>query len=211
MQLAQIERRSQMATLMSLVAARSGQLLVPGTLASDLGLPRPTVVRYVSLLEEVFLVKRIPAWSRNLSSRAVASAKVAMVDSGIAANLLGQSARRLPRPDGALGHLLEGFVAMEIARQLTWSATRAGLYHYRTKDGVEVDLILENRLGQVIAIEVKSSTTIRGEDFRGLSHVLDRIGDDFLAGYVLYLGEHALTFGDRLRALPLSALWTTPA
>ena len=165
-----------MRALTRLVAARSGQLLVPGTLANELDLSQPTVKRYLSLLEEVFLIKRIPAWSRNLRARAVSAPKVAVVDSGIAANLLELDADALRQPAGHLGTLLEGFVAMELSRQLTWSRQRAELYHYRTRDNVEVDLVLENRRGQVVAIEVKASSTVKGEDFRGLRHPADRLG-----------------------------------
>jgi predicted AAA+ superfamily ATPase len=206
-QLSEIERGPEMRALTRLVAARSGQLLVPGTLANEIGLPQPTVRRYLGLLEEVFLIKRIPAWSRNLSTRAIGTAKVAMVDSGIAANLLGQDAGSLRQPTSPLGLLLEGFVAMEIARQLAWSRERVELYHYRTKDKVEVDLILENRRGQVVAIDVKAASTVRAEDFRGLGHLAERLGDDLITGVVLYTGEHTLPFGPRFRAVPVSALW----
>jgi hypothetical protein len=96
---------------------------------------------------------------------------------------------------------------MELARQLTWSRTEADLFHYRTKDGVEVDAVLENRRGQVIAIEVKASSTVRAEDFRGLRHLAERLGDDFLVGIVLHTGTQTLSFGPRLRAMPVSALW----
>lgn len=206
-QLSEIERAHTMRALTKLLAARSGQLLVPGALAGDLGLPRPTIARYVGLLEEVFLIKRIPAWSRNLSSRAISTPKVAVVDSGIAANLLGQDPRRLMRPDSPLGGLLEAFVAMEIARQLEWSQTRADLFHYRTRDGVEVDLVLEQRSGEVVALDVKASSTVRVEDFRGIRHLKQRLGSDLIAGYVLYTGKEALSFGEGLRAVPISALW----
>lgn len=206
-QLSEIERGPEMRALTRLVAARSGQLLVPGTLGGELGLPQPTVKRYLGLLEEVFLIKRIPAWSRNLSSRAVATPKVAMVDSGIAANLLGQNADSLRQPASQLGPLLEAFVAMEIARQLTWSRERAELYHYRTKDKVEVDIVLENRRGQVVAIDVKAAATVRGDDFRGIRHLADRLGDELVAGVVLYTGQQTLPFGPRFRAVPVSALW----
>ena len=138
---------------------------------------------------------------------AVATSKVAIVDSGIAANLMGQDARRLGRPDGALGPLLEGFVTMELARQLTWSATRAELFHYRTRDGVEVDIVLEDRGGEVVALDVKASATVRAEDFRGLRHLQQRLGSDFRAGFVLYTAERTLPFGEGLRAVPISALW----
>lgn len=208
-QLSEIERGPEMRALIRLVAARSGQLLVPGTLGGEIGLPQPTVKRYLGLLEEVFLIKRIPAWSRNLSSRAIATPKVAVVDSAIAANLLGQNADSLRRPASPLGALLEGFVGMEIARQLTWSRQRAELYHYRTKDQVEVDLVLENRQGEVVAIDVKASSTVRGDDFRGIRHLADRVGDDLKVGIVLYTGQQTLPFGPRFRAVPIGALWET--
>jgi hypothetical protein len=153
---------------------------------SDAGLPASTVYRYLGLLEEVFLVKRIPAWSRNVSTRAVGTPKLAFTDSGIAANLLGADVRSLLRPGGRFGPLLEGFVLMELGRQLTWSRQRAELFHYRTKDKVEVDAVLENRQGQVVGIEVKASSTVGPDDFRGLRHLAARTGGDFLAGVVLY-------------------------
>jgi predicted AAA+ superfamily ATPase len=165
------------------------------------------VQRYLGLLEEVFLIKRILAWSQNFSSRAVSTPKVAFVDSGVAANVLDQDASRLGRFDGPIGGLLEGFVMMELARQLSWSQTRAELFHYRTKDKVEVDIVLENRRGQVVAIDVKASATVRTDDFRGINHLAARIGDDLLAGLVLYTGEDTFAFGPKNRAVPISAIW----
>ncbi|MDH2425042.1 ATP-binding protein [Sphaerisporangium sp. TRM90804] len=210
-QLSEIERTSEMRALLRMLAARSGQLLVANALSDGVGLSARTVHRYLALLEEVFLTKRIPAWSRNVSSRAISTPKFAFVDSGVAANLLGADARSLVRPDGLFGPLLEGFVLMELARQLTWSEERAELFHYRTKEKVEVDAVLENRRGRVVGIEVKASSTVRPDDFRGLRHLADRLGDDFLVGVVLYTGTQTLPFGPRLRAMPVSALWEVPA
>ncbi|WP_239089408.1 ATP-binding protein [Sphaerimonospora thailandensis] len=206
-QLSEIERTAEMRALVRSVAARSGQLLVGNALGAAIGLPATTVHRYLGLLEEVFLIKRIPAWSRNLSTRAIGTPKVAFVDSGVAANLLGIDARNLIRPDGQFGPLLEGFVLMELARQLSWSDERVELFHYRTKDKVEVDAVLENRQGRVVGIEIKASSTVRPDDFRGLNHLAARLGDDFVAGVVLYTGTQTLPFGPRLRAVPVSALW----
>ncbi|WP_240617182.1 ATP-binding protein [Nocardioides speluncae] len=210
-QLSEIERGPEMRRLAHMVAARSGQLLVAGSLGNALGLPQPTVKRYLTLLEEVFLIKRIPAWSRNLTTRAVGTSKAAMVDSGVAANLLGIGAHALRRPAGPLGPLLEGFVAMELARQLTWSRHRADLFHYRTKDQVEVDIVIEDRRGRVVAIDVKAGSTVRAEDFRGLRHLADRLGDDLVVGLVLYTGQQTLPFGPQFRAMPISALWEVAA
>jgi predicted AAA+ superfamily ATPase len=132
---------------------------------------------------------------------------VAFVDTGVVANIRQADPESLIRPGGDFGPLLEGFVLMELARQLTWSDVRAELYHYRTKDGVEVDAVLENGRGQVIAIEVKAATTVTSDDFRGLRHLADRLRDDLLAGYVLYTGSETLPFGPKMRAVPVSALW----
>src|SRR6266568_98793 len=206
-QLSEIERTAEMRALIRLLAARSGQLLVVTAVGGEAGLPASTVNRYLSLLEEVVLVKRIPAWSRNVSTRAIGTPKLAFVDSGIAANLLGADVRSLLRPGGPFGPLLEGFVLMELARQLTWSRQRAELFHYRTKDKVEVDAVLENRQGSVVGIEVKASSTVGPEDFRGLRHLAARIGNDFIAGIVVYTGTQTLPFGPKMRAMPAAALW----
>ena len=206
-QLSDISRTGEMKALIGLLAARSGQLLKPAALGNETGLSHPTVSRYLELLELVFLIKRIPAWSRNLSRRATSTPKVVMVDSGIAANLLDTDASRLTRPGAPFGPLLEGFVLSELARQLTWSDERAELFHYRTRDQVEVDAVLENRRGQVVGIEVKAAATVRGDDFRGLRHLEQRLGEDFLVGIVLYTGPQTLPFGERLLAVPVSALW----
>jgi hypothetical protein len=208
-QLSEIERVDEMRRLLQLVAARSSQLLVENHLAGGLGISQKTVGRYLDLLEEVFLVKRIPPWSRNLSSRAVGTPKVAFVDSGVAAAVLDVDPEALLRPDGVFGRLLESFVLMELARQLSWSDRPARLYHYRTRDGVEVDAVLESRRGEVVAVDVKAAATVRSDDFRGLRHLESRLGDDFLAGFVMYTGPDTLPFGPRMRAVPVSALWET--
>lgn len=203
-QLSEINRGAEMQTLVSLLAARSGDLLVPGHLAGDLRMAQKTVKHYVHLLEEVFLIKRIPAWSRNLSARSISTYKVAFVDSGVATAALHQDERRLRRIGSPVGPLLKGFVAMEIARQLSWSDGDVQMYHYRTKDKVEVDIVLENSLGQVIAIEIKASSTPRAEDFRGIRHLAERLGDDLLAGYVMHTGNRTYSFGSKLKAIPIA-------
>jgi len=92
-------------------------------------------------------------------------------------------------------------------RQLTWSRERVDLFHYRTKDQVEVDIVLEDRRGRIVAIDIKASATVRADDFRGINHLADRLGDDLVAGVVLYTGAATVPFGPRNRAIPLAAVW----
>jgi predicted AAA+ superfamily ATPase len=206
-ELSMIERRGELRRLLALLAGRAGGLLVPHALATHSGIPRTTLTRYVELLLAVFLVKEIPAWSSGPTGRTIAMPKLAYVDSGIACHLVGQDATRLGDPGGMAGPMLENFVLMELARQLTWNEQRARLYHYRTRDKVEVDAVLESADGRIVAVEVKAGANVRSEDLAGLRHLARRLGDRFVAGYVLYAGQQTLPFGDRLRALPIEALW----
>jgi predicted AAA+ superfamily ATPase len=207
LELANIERRGDLLKLLALLAGRAGQLVVPGTLAGQSGIPRTTLVRYLELLASVFLIKSVPAWASNLTQRAVGTPKLAFVDTGVACHLIGQDAVRLGEPGGAAGPMMENFVVMELARQLTWSEERGTLYHYRTKDGSEVDAVIETPDGRVIGVEVKAGATVRTEDLTGLRGLANALGERFLAGYVLYTGQQTLPFGDKIRAVPLDALW----
>lgn len=96
---------------------------------------------------------------------------------------------------------------MEIARQLTWSTERARQYHYRTKDKIEVDVVLETPDGRIVGIEVKAGATVRAEDLGGLRNLANQLGDRFIAGFVLYTGSQTLPFGEKIRATPMDSLW----
>jgi uncharacterized protein len=205
--LSEIERATQLTMMVRLLAGRSGTLVSAGSLESELKLSRVTVHRYLRLLEEIFLVKRIPGWSRNIGTRVTAAPKLVFVDSGIAARMLAADAHTLRRPGGPFGPLLEGFVISELGRQLTWCDTPVELYHYRDQNKVKVDAVLEDRTGAVIGIEVKGASTVKPEDFRGLRVLETKLGDEFVAGIVLYTGDHTLPFGPKMRAMPISALW----
>jgi predicted AAA+ superfamily ATPase len=178
-------------------------------LAAQSGIPRTTLTRYLELLSAVFLIKQIPAWSSGYTQRAVGTPKLAYVDSGLACHLLGQDSQRLGEPDGTAGPMVETFVLSELARQLSWNEQRAYLFHYRTKDKVEVDAVLETADGRVVGIEVKAGATVRTEDLAGLRHLANRLSSRFIAGYLLYTGQQTLPFGDRLLAVPIDALWRT--
>jgi uncharacterized protein len=207
LEIASIERRGDLLKLLALLAGRAGGLLVPAALAGASGIPRTTLVRYLELLSTVFLIKSIPAWSSGLTKRAVGTPKLAFVDTGIACHLIGQDASRLGEPGGTAGSMLENFVVMELARQLTWSSERGHLYHYRTKDQLEVDAVIETPDGRVIAVEVKAGATVRTQDLAGLRNLAGHLGDRFVAGYVMYTGQQTLSFGGKIKAIPLDALW----
>ena len=175
------------------------------------GLEPSTAENYTKLLEAAFLVHRLPAWGRTLRSRATATPKLHVVDSGLAARLLRLTAERLARRDAAalteLGHLVETFAVNELLKQASWSAAPATAAHFRTKDGAEVDLLLERDDGAIVGIEVKAASTVRPTDAAGLRVLRASANDGFLGGVVLYLGARAYPLDDRIWALPLDLLW----
>lgn len=206
-QLGDIHRRDELTRLLYVLADRTASTLSIEGVANRLAISKNTVERYVALFEEVFLVKRLPAWTNSATTRATRQRKLVFVDSGICAHLAGLSVERLRRDNSKLGSIIESFVISEIMRQLAWSDAFARLYHYRSRDGEEVDVVIEHHDGRVVGIEVKASSSVSGDDLRHLRHLRSKVGDSFHRGVLLYAGTEVLSLGDRLVAAPIDALW----
>ncbi len=131
-----------------------------------------------------------------------------LCDSALVTHLLGVNAERLSRNPELVGPLLEVFVAMELRKQATWAETPVSLHHYRTTAGREVDLVLEDSAGRVVAIEVKASASFGKRDTAGLRSLAGDLGERFHRGILLYGGDTAVPLAADLDALPVAALWT---
>lgn len=212
--LSRIRQKHALPVLLSRLAGQTGQVLNMAAVGESVGLTSDTAERYTRLLEAVFLVHRLPAWGKSLRARAVATPKLHVVDSGLAARLLRLSALKLERRDVSslqqFGHLLETFVVGEALKQISWMIGMTGCGHWRTHDGAEVDLVIERDDGCVVALEVKSGSRVRPKDVTGLRILRDELGGAFVAGVVLHLGERAYTVEDRIHVLPVDRLWTPP-
>lgn len=176
-------------------------------LSSSLGTPATTIRRHIELLEMLFLIRRLPAWSSNLLARSIKRPKVHIADTGLLAYLVGADERRIEADLDLGGMFYETFVATELHRQISWLDERPRLFHFRDRDQREVDLVIEYRDGSVCAVEVKAAATVHPRDFRGLAHLRDKLGDRFKAGALLYTGANTVRFGDRRTAVPLAGLW----
>ena len=205
--IANVDGLVTMPRLLSLLAARSAGLLNVSELARSAGVKLTTLNRYLALLETVFLIQRLPPWSANLGKRLVKAPKLHFVDTGLAAHLLGLDQRGVGSAPQLLGALLETFVVNELQKSLGWSASRARLFHFRSADRHEVDVVLEDAAGRVVGVEVRASSTPSQSDFAGLRALQALTGERFVRGVVLHLGDAALPFGERLEALPVSSLW----
>jgi uncharacterized protein len=109
------------------------------------------------------------------------------------------------------GAALECFVATELTKQVAWSETRPGLFHYRTHTQQEVDFVLEDARGRLVGIEVKKTASPTSSDFKGLRHLALQTAKHFLRGILLYTGSATVAFGPNLHAVPVSALWQMAA
>lgn len=205
--LARIEGLTDLPRLLALLSSRPMAQLNYADLSRGTGLPQSTLKRYFALLEAVFLVRLLPPWHANIGKRLVKTPKVVLTDTGLAAHLLGIDDARVARDRALLGGLLENFVAMELVKQTAWSADPPALYHFRTHEGDEVDLVLERRGGTLVGIEVKSAGTVSASDFKGLRALAGIAGRSFRRGIVLYTGSEVVPFGAGLFALPVEALW----
>lgn len=206
--LASIERLAEIPRLLRLCAARTGTELNVSALANEFESPARTVDGYLALLGQAFLLDRIPAWSTNLSKKVIRRPKLVITDTGLASYLIGATPSTVAQVDGPFGQLMETFVANEVRKQLTWSNTRPTLWHFRDRNGAEVDLLLEHPDGRVVGIEVKATSTPSGSDLQGLRYLADRLGDRFHFGVLLHTAPEATRFGPNIAALPVSALWT---
>ena len=206
--LAQIEGLTELPRLLQLLAARSGGLLNMAELSRSTGLAQTTLRRYMGLLEVLFLIRQVPAWSSNLGKRLQKSPKLFLSDYGLMAHLQTLDADRMAQAQGLPGDLVEAFVHAELAKHQTWAAESVQLMHYRTSTGVEVDFVLENRRGQLVGIEVKAGRTLSSKSFSGLRHLRDTAPDQFLHGVVFYTGEEVVQFDAQLVALPLAMFWS---
>jgi len=207
--LARISSLDALPRLLSLAAAQTARLLNVTDLAAPFQLSRPTIRDYVTLLERVFLLETLPPWHSNRLSRLVKTPKLHMGDSGLACALLGVDAAALAADRPLFGQLLETFVFQELRRQASWRDEPISFFHFRDKDGAEVDIVLERGARELVGVEVKASATVTAADFRGMRKLREAAGKRFIAGVVLYDGEITASFGDGLFAIPLRALWET--
>ncbi len=207
--LANIERLAEVPAVLASLASRVRAPLNKTQVSSSVGIPRTSLDRYLTLLEHVFLICRLPAWHSNRIKQITKAPKLLISDSALLTHLLRTDRVRLGEDDSLLGAVLECFVGMELTKQLSASRTRASLLHMRTATGSEIDFVLEGTDGRLTGIEVKASATVRGEDFKHLARMRNQIGEErFIRGVVLYTGDERLPFGERLEAWPLATLWT---
>tara|TARA_B100000745_G_scaffold109091_1_gene69935 strand:- start:1814 stop:3058 length:1245 start_codon:yes stop_codon:yes gene_type:complete len=191
--------------LLALAASQTARLFNATDLASPFSISRPTIKEYLTVLEQIFLIEQLQPWHSNRLSRLIKTPKMHITDTGLASALVGVNSQALWQDKALLGQLLETFIYQELRKLADWHDEQLSFYHFRNKDKVEVDILIEQ--GRKLAgIEIKASATVTSSDFKGLKKLKEAVEDRFAAGVVFYDGESILPFGQRLFAVPISVL-----
>ena len=209
--LARLRSLDTLPRLLALAAGQTARLLNVSELSGPFNVSRPTIREYVTLLQRVFLLEELPPWHSNRLSRLVKTPKLHAGDTGLASALLGVDAAAVFADRELLGQLLETFVFQELRRQASWHEAHLEFFHFRDRDHFEVDIVIERGAREMVGVEVKALATVVPGDFRGLRKLQETAGRHFKCGVVLYDGETTASFGDGLFAVPIRAMWETPA
>lgn len=205
--LGQIEHLDIMPRLIQVMCNQVGNLINYTEVGNTLGLSRQTVARYLQLLEQLFIFQELPAWHRNEHKRLTKTPKAHIVDSGLLCALRRINHEKINRDPQLFGSLLESYVLCELRRLASWYNEPLYFSHYRDKDQVEVDIVIETMSGDVIGIEVKASATLRKQDFHGLERLKKSVGKNFRIGMVLYDGDYTNSLSENIFSLPIGSLW----
>ena len=205
--IAQVEQLALMPRLLRILAEHSGQLVNYSRIGDPIDMNHVTTRRYLGIFENLFLVATLPPWYTSALKRLTKSPKLHFLDAGLLAALRNLTPGRVRQNRTALGPLLETFVFGELQKLATWSEDRFTFSHFRDKERNEVDVVVEDGEGRLVGVEVKASATVSSADFSGLRRLAGACGDRFASGLVLYDHDRTVPFGERLFAVPVSALW----
>lgn len=193
--------------LMKICAARTASLLVMNTVSNELKITVQTSNEYMAILEKLFLVYQLPAWSSNKAKRLIKSPKMHIIDSGMACAMNNLGKDDWLEQATLFGHIIESYVVQQVKTQLAWQPNDVECYHFRDDKKREVDLVLEQG-NNVWGIEVKRASTINDADLKGMDALAQLTGNNWSGGIIFYNGEHILpTRVDKVLAVPFTALW----
>ena len=204
-----VEKLDHLPRFLRALAQTAGQMCNYTKLGGQVHLDGKTAAKYLSVLEQMYLLKRVDVWATNKLSRIVKTPKLQFVDSGLLSALLQVTVDEVKQDRTRLGALIETFVYSELLKHSTTSDREYQLLYYRDADKIEVDVVIEDPMGNLVCVEVKAAATFKSDDLRGLKKMAAVAGKKFKLGVLLYDGQEVLPLGDNIWAAPLSSLWGT--
>lgn len=196
-----IERLPDFNRLMTMAAARTGQVLNLSDLGRDAGLPYMTLRRYMNILEQTYQTFLVPPFFANISKRFVKAPKLYWTDTGFLNHILDIHDEKQLSHNPHLGAIIETWVASELKKLISFESESMTLYGWRTQSGQEVDFLIEKG-ERLLAIEVKWSQHIDKSVLHSFKALRDQLRDKLVMGIVLYRGKDVLLLNEKLIAVP---------
>lgn len=189
------------------MAATACQLPTDMSLQQAARVSAPTAAKYEQALQQVGLVARVPAWSTNSVTRLSKASKITFLDTGLLMAVNGWSPEDLELDGLKRGQIIENFVLQQLRPEV--ELTGASMHHLRNSTGThEVDLLIEDRNGDLVAIEIKASISVSDDDAKHLRWLKKEHPNKVKAAVIFYAGSNVLRMRDGVIALPISSLWT---
>jgi predicted AAA+ superfamily ATPase len=198
---------AQMRRLWTMLAHVNGGIWNASQLAASLGVSYHTVNRYVDILEQTFLVRRLPPYHANVGKRLVRSPKLYFRDTGLLHHFLGILEAQALDVHPARGTSWEAFVIDQLLSGFRRVMPGCQGFFWRTAQGDEVDLLVE-AAGRLVPFEIKLHSAPRAEDARSLQRCMQDLA--LRRGYVVYPGREPYSLGPGITALPAGPLLAQP-
>ena len=182
------------------LASRSGTILNKSSLSNDIGIKDITTENYLSIISRIYQATLLKPYFVNIGKQFVKSPKVFFNDTGVLCSLLRINSKEQLLSSPYSGQVFETYIFCELQKHLSYLQKPAEMFHYRTNDKKEIDFIIEVE-NEVIAIEVKQSSSVKKEDFKHIIDLQNRYEKKCL-GVVFYNGDMVVAFSDDLVGIP---------
>lgn len=209
MDIEKIRNHQNMKKLVEITAAWSSKYMEQNAIGSALSIEKPTFNKYLTLLETMYIIEQLPAYTKTDYERVTKKPKLFMTDTALITSVLNYNTDNIRYNQDITGKLVETFVYHELAAFVDYYNGEYSMYHFRDNTGHEIDFILQNNEDNAIyAIEVKAGSNISKDDFKHIKWFQNNIAKNSnFKGIILYTGKNTLSFGDNLQAVPICALW----
>ena len=207
--IAKIQRKASMRDLINVLAAWSSKFMEISSIGAGLSIRRPTLESYLNALETLYLVERVPPWTKTDYERVGKQSKLFMTDSGLLTSLLDWRFEQVRLDSDCAGKLIETYIFHELMTQIEAGNDGYRLCHYRDREKREIDFLIERDDGALLGIEVKAGSAIGKSDFKHLKWFRENLlaKNQAMIAIILYAGEHIASFGENLWAIPIGCLW----
>lgn len=209
MDIEKIRNHQDMKKLVEITAAWSSKYMEQNAIGSALSIEKPTFSKYLTLLDVMYIIEQLPAFTKTDYERVTKRPKLFMTDTALITSVLNYTIDKVRNDHDITGKLVETFVYHELAALVDYYNGEYSLYHFRDNAGHEIDFILhDNENNNLYAIEVKAGSNISKDDFKHIKWFQNNIAKNSeFKGIILYTGKNTLSFGENMQAVPMCALW----